>query len=80
MWMRETNRRLRNLEHDLELLSDKLAQLTIAHDELFDAVAEDLGYEAALDYKFGAWPRSPRHPTKTTAQPEVIRKKTARCK
>jgi len=74
-------------------LETRLTALVAAYDELFDAVAEDLGYVAEVEVdSTGGWgpgftltvaKRSPRRLQKTTPpapKPEVVRTPTARCK
>lgn len=77
------------LRTDVNNLSAEVTALTEAFNAFFDAVAQDLGYEAAKEYggtSFGyfppkLFPSSPRRlaETVTPEKREVVRRKTARC-
>jgi hypothetical protein len=63
----------------LDRLERELKNLQEAHDLLFDAVAEDLGYEAVKDFPHE--PKvSPRSPAMKHTPPQVIRNKKAKSK
>lgn len=74
-----------DLKREVKGYAERLTALETAFDELFDAVAQDLGYEAVQNVFYGYagnWSTvtHPRRLTKTAPVSEVVRKKTKRCK
>lgn len=81
-----TKQELADLRSRIEYLGKRLDSHTQAFDDLFDAVAEDLGYEAALEWRYhnmlgmAQSKISPRTLARSVPEsPKVIRKETARC-
>lgn len=86
MFNADLSREVERLRERCDALDAALRTLTSRHDELFDAVAADLGYQAATA-TYCAWMgdpivtlESPRRLAKTAPVPEIIRAPTARCK